>query len=89
MRQQSLTSLRDRNDKSGSLNASNASRAITLIVSAYDTLALREIVIGATKNDLTRDRCARAFNLLMNAYNIEKDAVIEAHRNLHESVCPN
>src|SRR5262249_35831867 len=47
-----------------------APSAIHLAATGYDTLAMNDIVIGQSKNDLSRDRCARILERLATSRNI-------------------
>ena len=70
--------------------------AVGAIATFSDTLAMREIVLGASKNDLSRDRCARIPGLLaVGARRIYADdkaktelRAVNEHRNLYENACP-
>jgi hypothetical protein len=44
--------------------------AIHLVATGYDTLAMSDIVIGLSKNDLGRDRCARILERLVTSRSI-------------------
>lgn len=67
---------------------------ILTIASVYDTLAMREIAVGVTRNDLTKDRCARISALLAQSrdilnklHQIEYLKITDAHYSVYESVC--
>ncbi|WP_146604536.1 hypothetical protein [Rhodoplanes roseus] len=60
----------------------------------YDTLAMRDVVLGAIRNDFSKDRCARIRSLLARSKDsYEKANVTEygpyiaAHFNIYESAC--
>ena len=71
-----------------------AKHSVAATATIHDTLAMREIAIGASKNDFSRDRCARIQPHLAAAYRIYRDdknkddmRIVSQHYNLYETVC--
>jgi hypothetical protein len=73
-----------------------------VFAAAKDTLAMRDIAIGATRRDFGQERCDRIRRLLAEAQEMydqlykqipgqvrDNMRVVEAHRSLFESVCSN
>src|SRR5262249_50028931 len=54
-------------DQSRSGNNLLAASWIKVIAEAYDTLAMRELVLGVVRNDMGKDRCARSLAFLARA----------------------
>jgi hypothetical protein len=83
-----LSALRDRKQEGVAKHSILATAAI------HDTLAMREIAIGASKNDFSRDRCARIPPHLATARRIYEEfelkddlRIVSQHYNLYETVC--
>ena len=50
---------------------------------------MREFSLGAIKNDISSERCARIRSLLAIAREILKEnRLVDTHHDLYESVCP-
>ncbi len=78
---QSVSALRDR---------AVPDETLQYVAGIYDTLAMREIALGALKDDLSPARCARAKGALARAKDIAEDKrIADAHSDLLESVCRN
>ena len=84
----------DQYAKADPVAKNNASAALNSIADLNDTLAMREIVLGSVKNDLTRERCARipalfviADDIYVRLENKNQRRALAAHRNLYESAC--
>ncbi len=87
---QSVSELRDR----AAARDLFASTWLAQIADTDDTLAMRELAIAAQRNDISKERCARAFEFLGRAQDmshlLNRPDLTEnyrAHRDLYDSAC--